>query len=78
MYVYFLQFNIFLFQNIAPGALATAEFRLTPPWAGRHQISAKFNSKELKDVDGFLSFKVEVPPETNGLTDIDTVDTSIQ
>ncbi|XP_013182952.2 annulin isoform X1 [Amyelois transitella] len=60
------QLKIELDENVAPGAFAKAEFKLTPPWAGRHQISAKFSSKEMKDVDGFLSFIVAMPPETNG------------
>ncbi|RVE54165.1 hypothetical protein evm_001288 [Chilo suppressalis] len=60
------QLKIELKEPVAPGATATAQFQLTPPWAGRHQISAKFNSKELHDVDGFLSFKVAMPPELNG------------
>ncbi|KAL4712854.1 hypothetical protein ACJJTC_011924 [Scirpophaga incertulas] len=62
------QLKIELKDAVAPGAIASADFELTPPWAGRHQISAKFNSKELKDVDGFLSFKVEMPVDSNGYT----------
>ncbi|CAH0748849.1 unnamed protein product [Diatraea saccharalis] len=60
------QLKIELKENVAPGATATAQFQLTPPWAGRHQISAKFDSKEMHDVDGFLSFKVAMQPEANG------------
>lgn len=60
------QLKIELDDDVAPGAYATASFKLTPPWAGRHQITAKFNSKEMHDVDGFLSFNVTLP-ETNGL-----------
>lgn len=55
---------------MAPGALATAQFKLTPPWAGRHQISAKFTSKELHDVDGFRSIMVSLP-DSNGIPLID-------
>ncbi|XP_052759591.1 annulin isoform X1 [Galleria mellonella] len=62
------QLKIPLDENVAPGAVATVQFKLTPPWAGRHQISAKFDSKELHDVDGFLSFLVSMPSETNGYT----------
>uniref|UniRef100_A0A2A4JKA1 protein-glutamine gamma-glutamyltransferase n=1 Tax=Heliothis virescens TaxID=7102 RepID=A0A2A4JKA1_HELVI len=61
------QLKIELDENVAPGEFATAQYRLTPPWAGRHQISAKFSSKEMKDVDGFLSFMVAPPTATNGL-----------
>ncbi|KAI8428043.1 hypothetical protein MSG28_002337 [Choristoneura fumiferana] len=52
------QLKISLDQNVQPGEFATAQFQLTPPWAGRHQISAKFSSKEMHDVDGFLSKKL--------------------
>lgn len=71
------QLEIGLPENIAPGGVASAEFKLTPPWAGRHQISAKFISKELKDVDGFLSFKVDPPLDINGFTDIDDTSETI-
>lgn len=58
----------FYFQNVPPGEFATAKFKLTPPWAGRHQISAKFTSKEIQDIDGFKTFMVAVPAETNGIS----------
>ncbi|KAG7311372.1 hypothetical protein JYU34_002411 [Plutella xylostella] len=60
------QLKIELDENVAPGTVASAQFQLTPPWAGRHQISAKFSSKEMKDVDGFLSFIVAPQVEVNG------------
>ncbi|XP_041969290.1 annulin-like isoform X2 [Aricia agestis] len=68
------QLKIELKENVAPGAIATAEFKLTPPWGGRHQISAKFTSKEIHDVDGFLSFIV-TSAETNGIPLIDANET---
>ncbi|XP_047544749.1 annulin-like isoform X1 [Vanessa atalanta] len=68
------QLKIELSENVAPGALASVQFKLTPPWAGRHQISAKFSSKELHDVDGFLSLMVS-PPDTNGIPLIDANET---
>ncbi|XP_045490802.1 annulin isoform X1 [Colias croceus] len=55
------QLKIKLSENVPPGEFATAQFKLTPPWAGRHQISAKFTCKEMRDVDGFLSFNVALP-----------------
>lgn len=67
------QLRIALDENVAPGTFATANFKLTPPWAGRHQISAKFTSKEIRDIDGFLSFIVSMP-ETNGVSS-ETVET---
>ncbi|KAI5632166.1 transglutaminase family domain-containing protein [Phthorimaea operculella] len=65
------QLKIELDDNVAPGAFAEASFKLTAPWAGRHQITAKFSSKEMRDVDGFLSFIVGVPLDTNGIPPID-------
>ncbi|XP_037297754.1 annulin isoform X2 [Manduca sexta] len=67
------QLRIELDEVVQPGEFATATFKLTPPWAGRHQISAKFQSKEMRDVDGFLSFNVTMP-ESNGFSP-DTVET---
>ncbi|XP_063376431.1 annulin isoform X1 [Cydia fagiglandana] len=62
------QLKISLDENVPPGEFATAQFKLTPPWAGRHQISAKFTSKEIHDIDGFLILMV-APPETNGYSE---------
>ncbi|XP_050560187.1 annulin isoform X3 [Spodoptera frugiperda] len=58
------QLKIYLKEDVPPGAYATAQFKLTPPWAGRHQLSAKFTSKEMRDIDGFLSFTVAMPGAT--------------
>lgn len=44
-------------------AIAEGKFKVTPPWAGRHTIVAKFDSKELDDVDGFLAFEAQPKPE---------------
>lgn len=49
-----------------PGDFATATIKLTPPYSGRHTIAAKFVSKEMNDVDGFLAFMVQPKSETNG------------
>ncbi|KPJ06440.1 Annulin [Papilio machaon] len=62
------QLKIELNENVAPGEFATAQFKLTPPWGGRHQISAKFTSKEIRDIDGFKTFIVAAPAELNGVT----------
>ncbi|CAH0603030.1 unnamed protein product [Chrysodeixis includens] len=43
-------------KNVAPGDSVTVTYKLIPPWAGRHQISAKFTSREIHDVHGFSSF----------------------
>ncbi|XP_059618771.1 annulin [Phlebotomus argentipes] len=49
---------------------AAATFKYTPPFAGRGAFAAKFTSKELDDVDGFLAFETQPRPEdvimTNG------------
>ncbi|CAB3230840.1 unnamed protein product [Arctia plantaginis] len=60
------QLKIPLNESVAPGEFATAQFNLTPPWAGKHQITAKFTSKEMRDIDGFLSFMVAMPSGANG------------
>lgn len=36
---------------------------LTPPFAGRGTIAAKFTSRELDDVDGFVAFEAKPRPE---------------
>lgn len=57
------QLKIKLPQNIPSGSEATATFKLTPKFSGRSTIAAKFVSKELEDVDGFLNFMVEPKKE---------------
>ncbi|XP_026726770.1 annulin-like [Trichoplusia ni] len=52
-------------ENISPGDSVTVTNKLIPPWAGRHQISAKFTSKEIHDVHGFLSFSIAPPTDNN-------------
>lgn len=44
-------------------AMAEGKFEVIPPWSGRHTIFAKFDSKELDDVDGFLNFEAAPQPE---------------
>uniref|UniRef100_A0A336LKB0 protein-glutamine gamma-glutamyltransferase n=1 Tax=Culicoides sonorensis TaxID=179676 RepID=A0A336LKB0_CULSO len=44
-------------------AMAEGKFDIIPPWSGRHTIFAKFDSKELDDVDGFLNFEAAPQPE---------------
>ncbi|XP_026465258.1 annulin-like [Ctenocephalides felis] len=52
------QLKIKLKQNIEPGQTHIETFNLTPPYSGRSTIVAKFSSKELDDVDGFLAYVV--------------------
>lgn len=53
--------------TVESGLKANAGFKFTPPKSGRNTIVAKFTSKELDDVDGFLNFMVEPSKEeTNG------------
>lgn len=52
--------------EVLPGKKAMAEFKFVPKEVGNHTIAAKFVSKELQDVDGFLNFFVEPSKEENG------------
>ncbi|XP_068902625.1 annulin isoform X2 [Tenebrio molitor] len=52
--------------NVPPGETAKGQFKFTPPRTGRHTIAAKFVSKEIDDVDGFLVIMVEPSKEENG------------
>lgn len=42
---------------------ASATFRYLPRFSGRATFIAKFYSKELDDVDGFLAFEIQPRPE---------------
>ncbi|XP_063239972.1 annulin [Bacillus rossius redtenbacheri] len=53
-------------QTIAVEGEASVSFKMTPKFPGRATIIAKFTSKELEDVDGFLNFMVEPKMEANG------------
>lgn len=57
--------RLYLFQHseVAVGETITNTFSLTPEFAGRATIAAKFTSKELDDVDGFLAFEAQPRPE---------------
>ncbi|XP_065095331.1 annulin-like isoform X1 [Ochlerotatus camptorhynchus] len=54
---------IFKHSEIAVGETISNTFSLTPEFAGRATIAAKFTSKELDDVDGFLAFEAKPRPE---------------
>ncbi|XP_077297889.1 annulin-like [Arctopsyche grandis] len=60
------QLVIKLKENVPPGGFATTTIKLVPPYSGRHTIAAKFVSKEMNDVDGFLAFIVQPKSSTNG------------
>lgn len=45
---------------------AVAQFKFTPPDAGKQTVAAKFTSKELSDVEGFINFVVDQKKEENG------------
>jgi len=53
----------FLNRSIPSGGEATVSFKLTPKFSGRSTIAAKFVSKELDDVDGFLALMIEPKKE---------------
>ncbi|XP_055638666.1 annulin-like isoform X2 [Toxorhynchites rutilus septentrionalis] len=54
---------IFKHSEIAVSETVSKTFSLTPMFAGRATIVAKFTSKELDDVDGFLAFEAQPRPE---------------
>lgn len=49
--------------EIPVGGEASATFEFIPPYSGRGTFAAKFTSKELDDVDGFLAFEMQPRPE---------------
>lgn len=49
--------------EVPVGGTTSATFKYTPPYAGRAALAAKFSSKDLDDVDGFLAYEVEPRPE---------------
>lgn len=53
-------------KTVPSGETAKGQFKFTPPRTGRHTIAAKFVSKEIDDVDGFLVIMVEPNREENG------------
>lgn len=44
--------------KVAPGKEVRAEVKMTAAKAGQKTVSAKFYSKELNDVDGYLNLDV--------------------
>ncbi|XP_050089283.1 annulin-like isoform X1 [Anopheles aquasalis] len=54
---------LFKHPEIAAGEKISNTFTMTPPYSGRLTIAAKFVSKELDDVDGFLAFEAAPRPE---------------
>lgn len=44
------------------GGIASATFKYTPRFAGRATFAAKFFSKQLSDVDGFIAFEIAPRP----------------
>lgn len=45
------------------GGTAASTFKYVPPYAGRGTLLAKFNCKELDDVDGYTHYEIEPRPE---------------
>ncbi|XP_039442709.1 annulin-like isoform X2 [Culex pipiens pallens] len=54
---------IFKHPEVAVDETISNTFVLTPPFAGRGTIAAKFTSRELDDVDGFVAFEAKPRPE---------------
>lgn len=49
--------------EVPVAGIASATFPYVPPYAGKATFAAKFFSKELDDVDGFLAFDVRARSE---------------
>lgn len=49
--------------EIPVGGTAASTFKYVPPYAGRGTLLAKFSSKELDDVDGFMHYEIQPRPE---------------
>lgn len=49
--------------TVLVGQTAVAQFKFTPQFSGTQTVAAKFISKQLNDVDGFLNFLVEPTKE---------------
>lgn len=64
-YVFSFMFLPHFFQipEVPVAGIASATFPYVPPYAGKATFAAKFFSKELDDVDGFLSFDVRARSE---------------
>ncbi|KRT84321.1 hypothetical protein AMK59_767, partial [Oryctes borbonicus] len=60
------QFKIKIKGAVLDKQKAVAQFKFTPPDVGKQTIAAKFTSKELSDVDGFVNFVVSQKVEENG------------
>ncbi|XP_030383755.1 annulin isoform X2 [Scaptodrosophila lebanonensis] len=52
----------FKIAEIPVGGTAASTFKYVPPYAGRGTLLAKFNSKELDDVDGYMHYEIEPRP----------------
>lgn len=53
------QLKVKLLEAVRTGAYAECSFSMVPRYEGRATIAAKFYSKELEDVDGFVNFMVK-------------------
>ena len=56
------QLKLKLIENVEVGGMAVCRFSMTPDIGGRATIAAKFYSKDLDDVDGYVSFIVRHRP----------------
>lgn len=59
------QLKLKLTEDVEVGGEAACRFTMTPVFEGRATIAAKFYSKELDDVDGFINFMVKLPAYRN-------------
>ncbi|KAL1124024.1 hypothetical protein AAG570_001794 [Ranatra chinensis] len=65
------QLKLKLDRPVEPKAEAKVSFKLTPKLPGRSTIAAKFISKELDDVDGFINFMVREKGEKGSDNGVD-------
>ncbi|XP_024939545.1 annulin isoform X2 [Cephus cinctus] len=62
------QLKIKLSDKVDVAEEARCEFSMVPKLAGRATIAAKFYSKELEDVDGFINLMVKSPKSENDVS----------
>ncbi|XP_075153720.1 transglutaminase isoform X2 [Haematobia irritans] len=53
----------FKIMEIPVGGTAASTFKYVPPYAGRGTLLAKFTSKDLDDVDGYIHYEIKPRPE---------------
>lgn len=60
--ILFYRFILLQVHEVPVDGIASATFKYLPPYSGRATFAAKFFSKQLNDVDGFIAFEVMPRP----------------